>query len=286
MRARELLDDAEATLLESEAIDHWQKGRERIEAEELLGHVLGSEVDEDAEVSAAVRRRFARTLVRRSAGDPVSYITRRAEFHGLDLEIRPGVFIPRAYTEFLADQAIVRLQRRSAPVHVDLATGSGAVALAVAARVPKARVVGTDLAADAVAVAHRNARRLGLANARFVRGGLFSGVPKSLRGSVDTITFHPPFIPMSELADLPAEVAKFEPIHTLTDGSDDGLGLVRQATAESHLWLRPGGWLLIEVSPDRSRTVATGMRRSGLVEVRSTRGEWNNSRVLVGRRPR
>lgn len=286
MRAAQLLDEAEAEMLQSEAIDHWQKGRERIESGELLAHVLGGPVDENAEVLAAARRRFARLLVRRLAGEPVSYITGRVEFHGLDLEVRKGVFIPRAYTEFLADQAILRLRRRSAPVHVDLATGSGAVALVVATRLPDANVLGTDLAADAVAVARRNARRLGIANAKFVTGGLFSGLPRALRRSVDTISFHPPYIPIAELADLPAEVAGFEPIHTLTDGSDDGLGLVRQAVVESHSWLRAGGWLLVEVSPDRSRAVATLMRRSGLVEVRSTRGEWDVSRVLVGRRPR
>jgi len=88
----------------------------------------------------------------------------------------------------------------------------------------------------------------------------------------------------SELRDLPDEIRRFEPLHTLTDRSPDGLGLVGRAIVESPGWLRPGGWLLIEIAPDRARSVATGLRRVGFSDVRSTRGGLGVTRVVVGRR--
>lgn len=286
MRASALIDQATEVLLASPAIEHWQKGRERIEAEELLAHLVGvAEVEPDLAVPPPIRRRFDAFIARRATGEPVAYITGHTEFAGLSLAIRPGVFIPRAYTEFMAEQAVRRLRGRPAPTHLDLATGSGAVALAVGDALPLASVFGVDVAADAVSLARRNAGALGLANVRFVTGDLFDGLSRALRGRIDVITFHPPFIPREDVAFLPDEVGRFEPVHTLTDGSDDGLELVRRSAGESHRWLRPGGWLLIEVSPDRSRAVSTVMRRAGFGEVRSTKGEWEVARVVVGRWP-
>jgi len=170
-------------------------------------------------------------------------------------------------------------------VAVDLATGGGPVALAIANEVPGVRVFGTDIAADAVALARRSARSLGL-SARFLRGDLFDGLPRSLAGSVDVITLHPPYVARDELRHLPDEVRRFEPVHTLTDHSVDGLGLVERTATGAPEWLRPGGWVLVEVSPDRARGVATLLRRAGLADVRSTRDEaFRVTRVVVGRKP-
>src|SRR5438093_7074150 len=132
MRARDLIDRAERTLLDSPSVDHWQKGRERMEAEELLEFVVGELPDPDDDVAAAAARRFDRLIARRATGEPVPLITGRFEFRGLELRVRPGVFIPRDSSEWLAQQAVRRLRRRRRPVHVDLATGAGPVALAVA----------------------------------------------------------------------------------------------------------------------------------------------------------
>ncbi|MGZ4126232.1 MAG: putative protein N(5)-glutamine methyltransferase, partial [Actinomycetota bacterium] len=119
----------------------------------------------------------------------------------------------------------------------------------------------------------------------FVTGDLFGGLPSRIRGAVDVITLHPPYVARGELKDLPEEIRRFEPAHTLTDRSIDGLGLVERTAAESGEWLRRGGWLLIEISPDRARAVATRMRRNGFTEVRSTMGgELKVTRVVVGRR--
>jgi release factor glutamine methyltransferase len=222
--------------------------------------------------------------VRRFTGEPIPFIKGYAEFRGLRLIARPGVFVPRDSTEFLAAQAIRRLRGRSDRVAVDLATGGGTVALAIANEVVGTTVVGTDLSSDAVVLARRNARRLGL-RATFAVGDLFEPLPRRLAGRVDVITLHPPYVPKAELRELPREITRFEPRHTITDDSRDGLGLVDRATEEARSWLRPGGWLLVEVSPDRARSVGKLFRDRGFTDVRSTKdAAWHVTRVVVGRR--
>jgi release factor glutamine methyltransferase len=285
VEASRLLEEAVRELKASPAIDHWQRDREEIEAEDLLAFALGVDrVDPDAPVPASARRRFRRMVARRATGEPVQFIKGYAEFRGLELIAKPGVFVPRESTEFLAEQAIRRLRHRRRAVAVDLATGGGTVALAIANETKGVRVYGTDLSKEAIEVARRNAERSKL-RATFVTGDLFEGLPHELAGRIDVITLHPPYVGRGELVELPDEIRKFEPPHTLTDQSEDGLGLIERAAAVSHGWLRKGGWLLIEVSPDRARAVATVMRRAGFRDVRSTKGgEWKITRVIVGRR--
>ncbi|HET7235294.1 MAG TPA: HemK/PrmC family methyltransferase [Actinomycetota bacterium] len=284
MKASEVLADAVRTLKASAAIDHWQKDREEIEADDLLCHVLDvDDVDPDEVVPTAARRRFDRMVQRRAEGEPVQLIKGFAVFRGLEILARPGVFVPRDSTEFLAEQAVRRLRGRRRPVAVDLATGGGTVALAIANEVPGVRVFGTDISKDAIRVARRNAERLRL-RASFHVGDLFGALPRRLAGRVDVITLHPPYVARGELRELPDEIRRFEPLHTLSDRSVDGLGLVGRAAAEGGTWLRPGGWLLVEVSPDRSRAVAGVLRRNGFVDVRSTMDEgFKVTRVLVAR---
>jgi release factor glutamine methyltransferase len=285
LKARKVLDEAVKVLKASPAIDHWQRGRERIEAEDLLWHVLEEEPDPDGDVSTDRRRAFDRLIRRRATGEPIPFIKGYTEFRGLDLLVRPGVFVPRDASEFLAVQAMRRLRGRSRPVHVDLATGAGTIALAVANEVPRASVTGADVSTDAVKLARANAKRLGL-RARFVRGDLFDGLPRTLAGTVDVVTLHPPYVPMRELKDLPEEIRAWEPEHTLTDRSHDGLGLIIRTVREAPSWLSRDGWLLLEVSPDRVTHVKGVLRRGGFRDIRSTKGgPLPLTRVIVTRRP-
>jgi release factor glutamine methyltransferase len=286
MEARKVLSRAVKQLKASPAIDHWQRGRERIEAEDLLTYVLGEEPEPSDEVSGRDRRRFQALIDRRATGEPIPYIKGYAEFRNIELMTKPGVFVPRDSSEFLAEQAVRRLRKRKRPVLVDLATGNGPVALAVADEVSKADVWGTDVAADAVKLAKKNAKALSL-NARFAVGDLFGGLPARLRGSVDVITLHPPYVPVAEVDDLPDEIRDWEPRHTLTDRSADGLGLIGRTVREAPDWLRSNGWLLMEVSPDRATEVKRVFAKGGFRDVRSTKGgELKVTRVIVGRRPR
>ena len=283
MNAQELIDEAEERLLASRALDHWQKGRERIDAEDLLTEILGEDWTADDEVPAPAARRFRRLVERRYAGEPVPYIRGYVEFRGMRLLARPGVFVARESSEYLVTQAVRRLGQRARPVAVDLATGSGPVALGIARTVARAEVHGTDLSNEAVALARANARRQGVA-VRFHVGDLFSALPRRVGGRVDVVTLHPPYVGKKELRDLPDEIRRFEPLESLTDHSPAGLGLIGRAAVEAPLWLRPGGWLLIEVSPDRARSVATVLRRAGYRDVRSTKGGLEVTRVIAGRR--
>jgi release factor glutamine methyltransferase len=286
VNAEKLLDHAIQTLKASPSIDHWQKHRERWEAQELLWFVLGEEPDPRDEVPAKDRRRFEAMVARRATGEPIPFIKGFAEFRGLELVAEPGVFVPRDSSEFLAEQAIRRLRRRKAPVSVDLATGGGTIALAVANEVPKAAVYGTDISGEAIKLARRNAKQLGL-DATFRKGDLFGALPKKVRGVVDVITLHPPYVASGEMADLPDEIRDWEPAHTLTDRSDDGLGLIRRTVDEAPVWLRSRGWLLIEVDPDRARDVTPIFRHGGFRDVETTKGgSLKVTRVIVGRSPR
>lgn len=282
MTGQELIDEAVEVLEASDAIDHWQNDRERIEAEELLDHLVGPDWTAEDDIPASAARRFRALISRRATGEPVPYIKGYAEFRRLRLIARRGVFVPRDSTEFLAEQAVRRLRRRRHPVHVDLATGSGPVALAVANEVPGAEVHGADLATLPIRVARQNARRLGL-TVHFHRGDLFGPLPGRLAGRVDVVTFHPPYVGRREVRTLPAEVLAFEPLESLTDHSPRGLGLIERTAEEAWDWLRPGGWLLVEVSPDRSRSVAVLLRRAGYADVRSTKGGIAVTRVLTAR---
>ncbi|MFM8943838.1 MAG: N5-glutamine methyltransferase family protein [Actinomycetota bacterium] len=285
MKASDLVDEAIRILKRSPAIDHWQKDREEIESEELLEFALRSdEYDPDEEVGRADAARFRGYIARRAKGEPTQLIKGFSEFRGLELVAAPGVFVPRDSSEFLAEQVIAKLRRREKPIFVELACGAGAVSLAVRNETWGTRVYGSDIAADAVRAARRSARNLRL-RATFVQGDLYGGLPRAIRGKVDVIAMHPPYVARGEVRELPAEIRRYEPAHTLTDRSVDGLGLLTRAVAGAHEWLKPRGWFLVEVSPDRARAVASVMRQGGLRDVVSTKGgDLKITRVVCGRR--
>lgn len=282
-----LLDWAETAIRESPAVSLWRPSDARAQAEELLGELLGYEVGPDdlgTVVPAPQRRRFESWVSRRVAGEPVALIVGHTEFMGMRLEVRKGVFVPRNSTEHMASMTIARLRPRRAPVLVDLACGIAPVALAVARTVPKATVVGLDISALPLEVAVCNARRLGIGNVRFLQGDLLAALPAELAGRVDAFTIHPPYVGRERMRTLPREIRAFEPKESLTDRSEDGLGLVRRLAEEGPPLLRAGGWVLVEVSPDLSRAVGHILRRAGLRDVRSHRDALGATRVVAGRR--
>ena len=282
MKTEGLLREARRALASSLLIEHYA-GQEAIESEELLAEALGHTESLPSEISAADMRRFESLLSKRLEGDPIAVIRGWEGFRGLRVGVRPGVFVPRQSSELLAEQAVRRLRARKRPIAVDVATGAGPVALSIANEVPGATVFGTDIAADAVKLARANARRLKL-RVRFVVADGLAGLPPSIRRSVDVITLHPPYVPIDEVSDLPDEFRRAEPIHTHSDGSDDGMGLVRETASRADGWLKTGGWLAVEVSPDASRTVAAILRAANLRGVRITGARPSFTRVIVGMR--
>ena len=284
---RDAIRDGTERLARSPAIDHFPKARDRWEAEALVAHVLGvdeEDLDRNAPMDGRRRRRFDDLIRRRAGGEPMAHIVGYMEFRDLRFRIRPGTFVPRQSSEFMVVQAARRLRGRRRPVMIDLATGVGPIATAAAHAVRRARVHGTDISAAAIRQARDNAQRLGVRNVWFHTGDLYGPVPGDLRGRVDVITAHIPYVPRDEVEDLPLEIRGFEPEDTLTDYSDLGLDLMTRAAVEGWEWLRPGGWLLLEVSSDRVRPVRPILRHTGYQDIRSTRGWPFVSRVLVARR--
>jgi release factor glutamine methyltransferase len=257
------------------------------EARELLALCLEVDEDELHAVDAVPRRkreRYLALVARRAGGEPFPFLTGRIEFWGLDLEVRPGAFVPRPSSELTVARALRKLRRRKGPVIVDVATGAGPIALALADELPTADVWGADISPEGLAQGRANARRLGLDNVLFKKSDMYEGLPARLRGNVDLITGHVPYVPPDEVEDLPAEVREFEPIYTLTDDSSDGLGLMRRAVAEAVDWLKPGGWLLLEMSHDLPARVRRLVRKAGLEDHGVAKDEDDLSVVVEARK--
>jgi release factor glutamine methyltransferase len=284
------LESAIAAIARSPAIDHWQPQLARWDAEHLLTLATGRPVSaalRRSRLSGAERKRFEAMVARRVTGEPIAYIAGVLEFRGMRLVVRRGVFAPRISSELLAEEAIARLRRRrGARVAVDVATGSGPMALAIAKDVPGAEVWGLDISRDAIKLCRENARRVGVRNAHFRVSDMLDALPSRLRGGVDVFTIHPPYVARGDLRDLPREIRDFEPHHTLSDGSDDGLELVRLLASDAGTWLRPGGTMLVEIGTYLSRKAQAALRHAGLADVGWTKDSLGVTRVVAGRRPR
>jgi release factor glutamine methyltransferase len=233
------------------------------EAEELLSRLLGLPRTElylqrGRELAAEDWRRLDRWLARRVHGEPVQYITGRAAFRGLDLAVGPAVLIPRPETEGLVEAvlAVLReeLTRWPAPRVLDLGTGSGAIALAIAAEWPTAVVTATDASDEALTAARANAEACGFdTRVRFLRGDWFDPVPADERFEV--VVSNPPYIAESERDTIEAQVREFEPGHALFSG-ESGLDAVRLIVDQAPRHLVAGGLLALELAEARARDVA------------------------------
>jgi release factor glutamine methyltransferase len=193
---------------------------------------------------------FGRALCQRCHGVPLQYLTGEQQFLDLVLGVAPGVFVPRPETEVLVERALDVLDGATAPVIVDVGTGTGAVALGLKRRLADAAVYATDTSSDAVAVARANASRLAL-EVRVLEGDLFAPLPADLQTRVDLVVSNPPYVTEEEYDDLPDEV-KSEPYEALVGG----VGVLRGLAEEAPGWLRPGGWLVVEIGAAQGEEVA------------------------------
>jgi release factor glutamine methyltransferase len=282
MRADKLLKQGKKTLQSVNDRFGWQ-GDEDVQAWDILAHVLGRQPDEEEKVSKADEKAFNKLVKRRMTGEPLAFILGWVDFLDFRMTVKSGAFVPRLTSEFLAEQAIRRLRNRKSPIHVDLATGIGPVAIASARAVKKAKVYGIDISGKAVKQAQENAIKLKAPNATFLRGDMFSPLPPELKGKVDVVTIHPPYVPNGELDDLPIEIKKYEPKHTLTDNSNDGLELTRRVISEGREWLRTGGWVLIEIVQMEFKRIKPLLKEAGYTDIASTHGDLKLTRVITGR---
>ena len=232
--------------------------------------------EEAAELVAAAgdATELGRMVARRLTGEPLAWITGRTDFCGLEVAVDPGVYVPRWQSEPLARRAAELLPPDG--VGVDLATGSGAVAMVMQAARPRARVVATEL--DPVAV--RCARRNGVA---VLPGHLDRPLPPDLAGEVDVLCAVLPYVPSEALHLLPHDVLAFEPLAAL-DGGPGGLDTVAAAITDSGRWVRPGGWLALEVGGDQVPAVAALFGASGYGTIDVLVDGDGDPRGVVGQR--
>jgi release factor glutamine methyltransferase len=221
-----------------------------LDAQLLLGHATGRErtwvlAHPEAVVNPQQAGDFENLLTRRLQGEPLPYLLGRWEFYGLELEITPEVLIPRPETELLVEQAVQWLRRRPASrLAADIGTGSGCIAVALAANVPDLQVIATDISPQALQVARRNAERLGVADrVDFHQADLLAPFPHA-PPSYALICANLPYIPSRALRGLP--VYGREPSLAL-DGGTDGLDLIRRLLQEAPRCLTRGGLILLEI---------------------------------------
>jgi len=259
----------------------------RLDAECLLAEALGCDrislyVEFEKPVMASERDRF-RELVRRRAGDrvPVAQLLGRREFWSLDFEVTPDVLTPRPETEILVALAIDRLTDAEPGSRVlDVGTGSGCVAVAVASELPGVQVVATDVSEAALEVARRNIAALDLGDRVQVRAGsLFEPVAGE---SFDCILSNPPYIARGEAGGLPPELSH-EPELALFAG-EDGLDVIRALLGQAWNHLNPGGQIAVEIDPRQEGAVRELFEGSGLSNLRSLRDLSDCPRVVTGAR--
>jgi release factor glutamine methyltransferase len=206
-------------------------------------------------------------IQRRISGEPLQYILERQEFWSIDLKVDPRVLIPRPETELLVEQSLRILSEmclKRTPSVLEIGTGSGAIAIALAKEVKNIFLMATDISRDALVLAKENAESAGVQRQiEFVNGDLFGPLcPSKGRKPFDLILSNPPYIVRPEIGSLAKEVRDYEPTIAL-DGGEDGLEFYRRIVTGAPLYLRERGWLLLEMGQDQSKKVAEQIDRSG-----------------------
>jgi len=230
----------------------------RLDAEVLLAHVRGCQRIElytafEEVAPEELRQRFRELVKERAAGKPVAYLVGQREFFSLPFEVTPDVLIPRPETELLVVRALdlakqLPLGERPDGVNIaDIGTGSGILAVTLAKRLPDAVVTAVDVSPAALSVAKRNAQRHGVADrVEWIEGDLFANVPQDRE--FDLIVSNPPYITTEEMSKLADDVRRYEPEGAL-HGGPQGTSVIERLILQAAERLRPGGWLLMEISP-------------------------------------
>jgi release factor glutamine methyltransferase len=245
-----------------------QKALERpgLDAEVLLAHALGCKrielyVRHDEVAPEEARQKFRDLIRRRIEGCPVAYLVGRKEFFSLELEVGPAVLIPRPDTECVVDECLRLAKGMSDPAVLDVGTGSGCLAVAVAHQHKSARVTAVDISPAALELAARNAAKHKLAERiRFLKGDVYEPLMSDVR--FDFILSNPPYIRHADMAALPVGVRDYEP-HQALDGGVDGFAVFDRLLAGAPAHLKPGGYLIVEIG---SAQEAPARERIGRVE--------------------
>lgn len=260
-----------------------QSGIPEAEKESELMLTEGAGVDrvslyrDNPALSEAQREKLGQMLMRRTGREPLQYIIGHVDFYGIRISVGPGVLIPRPESELVVEEALKALAGKPAARVLDLCTGSGCLALAIARNIPGATVCGTDLSREALRYAEGNARLNRIENARFLQGHLFEPV-RDMR--FDAVVSNPPYVRSSDIEGLEPEIRHWEPRAAL-DGGEDGLDLFKKILPASPRHLEPGGSLILEMGEGQARAIAAIAGRSGLEPVSVIKDLAGIERVMV-----
>jgi release factor glutamine methyltransferase len=264
-----------------------QKGIDspRLTAEMLLAHALSCDrirlyVDLDRPLDRSELAAMRSLIERRLTREPTQYLTGRQHFYGRAFAVDPSVLIPRPETELLVE-AVLRAIPEDRPARLlDLCTGSGCIAVTLAAERPQATVWATDLSGSACQVARRNADALGVADrVTVLQGDLFE--PLGSSEPFDAIAANPPYVARAQIPGLQAEVRR-EPALAL-DGGEDGLAVISAIVGSARSHLRPGGWLAMEVAEDQGARVRNLFAAAGFEDIGVEKDLARHDRLVVGR---
>jgi len=256
----------------------------RLDAEVLLADTLkldrvGLYLQFDRPLSADELAAYRQRVARRARREPLQYILGETEFWSLPLQVTPEVLIPRADTEVLVEEALKKVT--GAAGILDVGTGSGAIAIALAHELPEARIEAVDISPAALALAEENARRNGVADRmRFRQADLY----QLQGGPYDLVVANPPYIPEAEMAELMPEVRDHEPHLALRGGDADGLAAYRALAAAVPGLLVPDGWLLVEVGIGQAEAVRRLFAETGLDDCYTRADYAGIPRVVGGRK--
>jgi release factor glutamine methyltransferase len=253
----------------------------RLDAELLLSATLEMDrvalyVNFERPLIADELARYREKVRRRADREPLQYILGETEFWSLPFSVNPAVLIPRADTEVLVEEALKRIDGCSSVL--DVGTGSGAIAVALAHEKPEIKVTALDCSEDALEVARGNARRNGVVERVACLAGDLNSLPP---GPFDMIVSNPPYIPSRDWEQLMPEVRDHEPRLAL-DGGDDGLEAYRRIAVQAVQLLTPGGWLLVEVGIGQAAVVGALFKAAGLTEVGQRDDYAGIPRVVTG----
>jgi release factor glutamine methyltransferase len=250
----------------------------RVDAEILLAHVLGTtrsglRVNGRCELDDAALARLDPLVARRERREPLAYVLGEWGFRRLTLTVDARVLVPRPETEVVVERCLARIARITEPRVLDVGTGSGAIALAIADEAPGAQVLATDSSKHALEVARENVSRTGLA-VELVHSDLFDGLPD---GPWDLVVSNPPYVRPDEIETLEPEVRDWEPRAALV-----GEGATEAIARDARRILRPGAALVLETAEGAAARVAELLQRLGYTEVRGTKDLAGRDRVVEG----
>jgi release factor glutamine methyltransferase len=258
-----------------------------MDSELLLMHVLERNkawlmAHADDEVSEEACGRFVGLLDRRYRGEPIQHITGECEFYGLPFKVTCDVLVPRPDTEHLVEKAIELAARFEQPRIVDVGTGSGAIAVALAHQLPEAHISATDLSESALVVARENAAANQVeSRIRFLHGDLLAPLGGE---NFDLVVSNPPYVPNTDRALIAVEVREYEPALALF-GGEDGLDIYRRLIPAAHAALVPGGFLALEIGFTQAKEVEGLLGSGGFQDVHFTPDLQGIPRVATAQRP-